>query len=172
VTGDKIDWAPAEADIFKQFVDGCPPLLSGTDEANVRAAQHAQSEVLALLANCKEISPEAITPDNLKTAPVLGSDVQALAYNLGDLGVDRRRTFHAALKELHGGGVGVEEPVKLVPLDLERDQGRDDVICVADTGDEGGQSVFAIEEPLAAAGGGRDSLPLLDLEAILGEDFF
>ena len=33
-----------------------------------------------------------------------------------------------------------------------------------------GEGVLAVEEPLAAAGGGGDGLPLLDLEAVLRED--
>src|SRR5207248_11308072 len=63
-----------------------------------------------------------------------------------------------------------EEAVKLVPLDLEAGEGGDEVVHVGGGGDVDGEGLFAVVEPAAAAAWGGDGLPLLDVEALPGED--
>ena len=71
VAGDEVDWSRRQAHVVQQLADRRPPLARGADEADVRAAEHAQGEVLALLAHGEQVGPEVVAPDDFEAPPVL-----------------------------------------------------------------------------------------------------
>src|SRR4029077_17203490 len=59
---------------------------------------------------------------------------------------------------------GTEEGVQLVPLDLERDELRNDIVDVGRTGNVNGERLLAVEVIATAAGGSGLHLPALDVD--------
>ena len=154
VAGDEVDGSILQAEGVEEVFKWSPPLASGTDVADVGAAEEAQGEAFALPADGEEVFFKAISPDEFESFPVVYGDMQALAQNFAHLGEDWGGALHASLQYLHGGGVYVEQVVHFVPFDLEGDEDGDDVVGVTDAGNVGGKSVVAIVKPFAAAGGG------------------
>ena len=72
---------------------------------------------------------------------------------------------------MHGGRIGIEQVVHLVPFDLEGDEDGNDIVGVAHAGSVHGQRLLPVIKPFAPRRG-RYRFPAIDMKALLLENLF
>ena len=136
---------------------GRPPAPRHPRVADLGAAQHPHAQVHPPLGDQAQALVEALAPGLAQAHPVVGRAAQRLGELLGRRLVVRRPA---------GGALA---HAQLVPLDLEGDERRDQVVDVGGARRHDGERAVAAVVPAPAAGGGVDLLPLLDREPVAGE---
>src|SRR5262249_3448818 len=129
--------------------------------ADVAATEQADAEILLGRRDAAQGGPECGAPAGPEPLPIVRPDTQTAAHLIDRLRVGR--TF--VRKERLEAGLGLQPLVQLVPLDLVRDQRRDDVVDVGLAGHVYRQGLRAVVVPLPAAAGRLHRLPVLDAGA-------
>ena len=158
VRADEVERAVHEPLLGERVVHGGPPAARHARVAHLRAAQHPHAQVHAPVGHQRQPLAEALAPRAAQARPVL-----------------RRPAEH--LRALVRGRVVVGRPARralthadLVPLDLEGHERGDQVVHVGGAGEQHRVRAVAGVVPAAPAGGRVGLLPLVDHDAVLGED--
>ncbi len=155
VRADEVEGTLGETLDRELGADRRPPAPGQSRVAGVGAAEHAHPQRHPPLADQAHALAEPLTPSLEQAGPVLGAPTKLARALLGrDVGRARRRPSRGALAD-----------ADLVPLDLERDERRHQVVDVRGAGQQHRERPAAAVVPAAPAGGGLRLLPAFDRDA-------
>ena len=126
-----------------------PPAAGHARVADRAAAQHPHAQVEPALGDVAQPRAEPLAPRVAQARPVLLRPTQ----RGGAL-----RGRHVVAERVRGAHLHAH----LVPLDLVRDERRDQVVEVRGGGEQDGERALAVVEPAAPARGRLERLPVLD----------
>ena len=149
VGGDEVDRPLLEPLLLERAPHRPPPAARHARVADGAAAEHPHAQVEPALGDVAQARAEARAPRVAQARPVL-------------LRAAERRGALAGRRVVAERLGGAHLHAHLVPLDLVRDERRDQVVEVGGRGEQDGERALAVVEPAPPAGGRLERLPVLD----------